>query len=449
MNIKAGGCAKLMMNLCVAALMCVLACSCSDDVPTPAGAGGDDAQGALRFSIGPGGNSRLAYDGEYSTIFSEGEAVGCVIAQKDASGNYSYKTNTLWHYRNGVLVLDSLMLYKKVKIEHNQWWIEEKEMWVNCAETDPDNKLIKRTNVGAEDGLLTLLDTSMDYAFFFYYPYVTDDIVKRNISESVSKWTSDKEFYRSLDYPNWATNATLTFNSNDWGGTATLSAQSNNQTIEYLKRYLFVGSIGATYSNGDWQTPPVYAWTAVPSFVNRTQTSAKQIGNSDFLWVAYTADQRGKGNINTATATYTVGLTFKKKTAVIEVDCDAPLSDVEFVSSTGVLTGTCINLQTGVRVPYEPGSDYYAKRQNITTTGVMLPHRLADGRYRLIFTPQETFDCDLKFTLDGTQYTVALEENIDALQEGKIYIIHINRAGKCTLVINDWKQGYSGMLEEA
>jgi len=449
MNIN-GGCAMLIKYMCAAVLLCTLTFSCTDEVPAPAdSAGGESGQGTLRFSIGQSGNSRLGYDGEYSTVFSDGDAVGCVIAQKDASGNYTYKNNTLWHYRDGVLVLDSLMLYKKVKIVHNQWWTEEKEMWVNCPLSDPDNKLIKRTNADSEDGLLTLLDTSMDYAFFFYYPYVTDDVVKRNISAAVGKWNSDTEFYRSLDYPNWATNATLTFQNNDWGGTNTLSTQSTSPTDEYFRRYIFVGSIGATYSNGDWQTPVVYAWTACPCFVNRTQTSARQIGNSDFLWVAYTTDQKGKGNINAATATYTVGLTFKKKTAVIEVDCDAPLSDVEFVSSTGVITGTFINLQTGVRSPYETTTDYETKKKNCINTGTMLPYVLPDGRYRLILPPQDKFDCDLNFTLNGTTYTVALEDNIDALQEGKIYIIHINRAGKCTLEINDWKQGYSGMLEEA
>jgi len=426
--------------------LCIPMMACTDESDA------DDFRpgaGSLKFSVAAGAQSRVAYEGEYSTAFEDGDVVGCVIAGKNADGSFAYKTNTCWHYNAGVLVLDSLTVPKMVRVypnPDNKYWYYEETRAVNCHYTDELNTWITRSNPGSEDGQLTLMDKSLDYAFFFYYPYITDDAVTKNISNAIGAWTSGTPFCEMLDYPNWATNETLVYENNAWGGTNTLSPSS---LTEYFKRYFFVGNLKDPAIQNQDNTLPKYEWTSFPSFVNRVQKSKKQFENSDFLWTSYTADKNGGGNINVHTATYPVSLVFRKKTAVIEVDCDTELSDVEFGSRSGVLLGSYIDLQTGVRSKYKYTYDDGTKEKNCSTTAALLPRRLADGRYRLILPPQDNFDCDLNFTLNGNRYSIALEDNIEALQEGKIYIIHIDKAGSCTLKINDWESGYLGTLDEA
>ncbi len=426
MNIKIAG---------ICAGLCLITLSCGDEPASEAPSSG----GELRFTVSSP-RSRLAYEGLYSTLFEDNDTIGCVIAQKNADGSYSYKGNSCWHYKSGVLVLDRIEIRKTFP---NQWPSEKNVM---CPYTDADNTLISRTTEQAEDGYLTLKDSSINYAFFFYYPYVNYYAIYENISNAIDTYEAynSTPFYHLLEYPNWATNEDLS-TTNQWGGKDELNKY---KIKDYYLRYYFCGDLAEnTVIEASWSANvSKYGWTEWPCFVNRVQTNKRQIENSDFLWIAYTSDKKGKGDINATTATYEVDLEFKKKTAVIEVDCDAPLSEVTFQGSD-VLTGTHINLQTGTRSTYT-NSNESDKQKNRSTSGKFFPYRLSDSRYRLILPPQETFDCDLNFTLGGKAYTVALEENLTKLEEGKIYIIHINKAGGCTLKINDWSTGSLGVLEE-
>ena len=59
---------------------------------------------------------------------------------------------------------------------------------------------------------------------------------------------------------------------------------------------------------------------------------------------------------------------------------------------------------------------------------------------------QDNFDCDLCFNIGENAYNIALEQNITELKENHLYIIHINKAGECTIKINDWQDDGSGVI---
>lgn len=102
--------------------------------------------GSLQFRIISSVDTKISYPSEYETIFTPGDEVGCVIASKDGD-NYTFAENIKWTYKqgdnSGVLMLAA-----------NSGRIQ--------AVSDQEK---------AEQGYVELTDQSMNYAFFFYYPY--------------------------------------------------------------------------------------------------------------------------------------------------------------------------------------------------------------------------------------------------------------------------------------
>ena len=261
---------------------------------------------------------------------------------------------------------------------------------------DPD-----KTQQMSDEGYVQLLG-DYNYAFFFYYPYV------ENLDET---------------YPN--------------------KIERGNTT--YLADKLTEGN-----------------WTSYPMFVNtdytdttpddgKDQTKLK-LNHSDHLWVGYTADN---GNpINKENATHPVNLTFEKKTATIEIHCDIAegysIENVS-VSSPSIVRGVKLDLSTGDQTKY---TDNANALYDGTITPGLINTTGKERVYRMMLPAQTINEWYLKATLKGgdiaelTEYTLPLEEKLSVLEEGKLYILHIAKAGHGYIIINDWNNGGASDLIE-
>lgn len=109
----------------------------------------DNEEGeGLQFVIKPAMGTKVIYDGLHSA-FENGEAIGCVIAEKSGA-SVNYKVNTKWEFDNNVLMLQSDI--PEVIRRHS-------------------------TPEKAEEGYVELLDGDMSYMFFFYYPFLDDAVL--------------------------------------------------------------------------------------------------------------------------------------------------------------------------------------------------------------------------------------------------------------------------------
>lgn len=259
---------------------------------------------------------------------------------------------------------------------------------------DPD-----KTQQMSDEGYVQLLG-DYNYAFFFYYPYV------ENLDET---------------YPR----------KDEW-----------NYFAAKLDQY-----------GGNWTSYPMFVHTdytdATPDD-GKDQTKLK-LNHSDHLWVGYTADN---GNpINKENATHPVDLTFEKKTATIEIHCDmADGYSIEniSVSSPSIVRGVNLDLSTGLQTKSDNANALYEGTITpglINTTG-------KERVYRMMLPAQTINEWYLKATLKGgdiaepTEYKLPLEEKLSVLEEGKLYILHIAKAGHGYIIINDWKNGGASDLIE-
>lgn len=130
--------------------------------------------GSLQFRIISSVDTKISYPSEYETIFTPGDEVGCVIASKDGE-NYTFAENIKWTYKqgdnSGVLMLAA-----------NSGKIQE----VSDQEK-------------AEQGYVELTDQSMNYAFFFYYPY-SDSVNSLSHVVSASTDQSDADVLYASDF---------------------------------------------------------------------------------------------------------------------------------------------------------------------------------------------------------------------------------------------------------
>lgn len=315
----------------------------------------DEGEG-LRFVIKPSFGTKVVYDGIHSA-FENGEAIGCVIAEKTGSGPV-FKTNTKWVFMNNVLMLQ-----------------------------DDVTAIIQKhsTPEKAEDGYIELLDGNMSYLFYFYYPYIDGSVLD--------------ETYPMV-----------------WG----------NHLV---------------------QTPSSSNWRSLPLFVNLDQSSKATLNNSDFLWVGYTSDMKTSADIRKSNATYPVNLEFTKKTATIDVICDAALEDVKITGRSDyqvVTRGTMIDLTTGLMSPYtSSGSLQYDNRQLNSSHSGITPYSYGDA-YRFLLPEQNNFGANLSFRLNGVGYDADLTR-ISSLQAGKRYVIYV-MSDDGSVIINDWEEDYVGDL---
>lgn len=315
----------------------------------------DDGEG-LQFVITPSMGTKVVYDGIHSA-FENGEAIGCVVAEK-TSGGPVFLTNTKWVFRNNVLMLQNDIA--SVIRKHS-------------------------TAEKAEEGYVELLDGDMAYMFFFYYPYIDAGVLDET-------------------YP----------------------MAGGNHLV---------------------QTPSSSNWKSFPLFVNIDQSSKSTLNHSDFLWVGYTSDMKTSADIRKSNATYPVSLEFSKKTATVDVICDAALEDVKITGRSNyqvVTRGCMIDLTTGLISPYtSSGSLQYDNRQINSSHSGLVPYSYGDA-YRFLLPEQASFGGNLSFRLNGMNYDADLTR-ITSLQAGKRYVIYI-MSDDGSVIINDWEEDYVGDL---
>ncbi|MBQ8855778.1 MAG: IPT/TIG domain-containing protein [Bacteroidales bacterium] len=264
---------------------------------------------------------------------------------------------------------------------------------------DPENE--EKSRQMSDEGYVQLLG-DYNYAFFFYYPYVE---------------TLDET------YPNKI----------EWGNTT------------YLADKL---------TDGNWTSYPMFVntdYTDTTPDDGKDQTKLK-LNHSDHLWVGYTADN---GNpINKENATHPVDLTFKKKTATIEIHCDIAdgysIENVS-VSSPSIVRGVKLDLSTGDQTKY---TDNANALYDGTITPGLINTTGKERVYRMMLPAQTISEWNLNATLKGgeiaelTEFTLPLEEKLSVLEEGKLYILHIAKAGHGYIIINDWNNGGASDLIE-
>lgn len=426
-------------RLCLCALVLALA-GCNDhelpDAPSPS-----TEPAGLRFAVTTmGATTRVSYDG-VGSMFEDNDTIGCVIT---IDGQYA--ANSAWHYcaSTGMLIFD----YYWGNITTFDEWNNQKIAWGHIYHNDENNEILFHTNPspnGDTDGFLKLKKTSSTYNFYFYYPYVANDVLYEGVVQAIDNCIeSTNPFYRILQQPNCGNNSGRNFVKDDWGNSDAFispgtNANNKSKIITYSQRYILTGEVKQQYDvSSDRITS--YTWTAYPCFVNHTQTSKAQINNSDFLWVS-------REGITSASS-QRVNLVFEKKTATIEIDSDIALTDVYLQSQGELRRGKQINLQTGELTDYAYSTEYNASMQQkniyFTNTEELLPYDNSNGNktnYRLVLPAQDAFPCTLHFTLDNVAREIDLSTNISQLEEGTLYIIHINRAGETTFEIVDWKYG--------
>lgn len=437
-------------KICIACLLLVVAlCACTDHALTDP----DDNTPAagLRFTVPAEANTRITYDGRFST-FEEGDEVGCIIATRPAESNdaFAYAAHAKWHYHNEVLLLDEVFTVGT--------WDWNSKKYTRTEVTD----LIQRLDATSESGYLKLPENdntkNIEYAFYFYYPYTDEVLLAEDVKKAIETYNADTStpFYRLLSYPNCATNENLTFKNQHNNG-VTLS-NGIDDVYAYCNLYSFTGistnsKDESSYSNLN------HSWLTYPCFVNHTQQTKAQLNNSDFLWIDCQTMRDGQTRITTDTGIAPIPLAFKKKTATIEVISEAELEDVYFQSEyNGLVRGMQINLQSGVLTSYDNITETSVQKTNQRYTGQFLPCDLATlttpvveeekgKKFRLTLAPQTAFNCNLVFKIDETtghdhiNHTIALGDRISQLREGYLYTIRINKKGDYSIVIQDWVFG--------
>lgn len=135
--------------------------------------------GSLQFRIISSVDTKISYPSEYETIFTPGDAVGCVIASKNEE-DYTFVENIKWTYKQGDNSGVLMLAANSGKIQ---------------AVSDPEK---------AEQGYVELTDQSMNYAFFFYYPY-SDSVnsLSHVVSASTDQYDADALYASDFIWTNY------------------------------------------------------------------------------------------------------------------------------------------------------------------------------------------------------------------------------------------------------
>lgn len=461
--IVTGFCALLLSVLCFSA------CSETEEVTLPAG----KEPASISFSVNDI-QTRLGYDFEH-TNFEDGEYIGCVIAEVNDDGSYTYLRNSAWTYRaaDNMLLFQYYWWYKTdgSNVSYGKVSSADKEAMGQYNPTENLDKIIVRENsLGGEHAskddayvyspyLANNSDKNLSkkLKFFFYYPYVDDEKLQ---NDYLNNKGGD---YKKLIFPNCATSETqLPANENsssEWNSgwnAITLTGEPANETSQSWS------SSNALFK---------YGWQEYPCFVNHTQGDIMEKGekndprllNSDFLW----AGLDGNESVD-ATTDRTFSLHFKKKTATILVYSETKLDDIYFIPSGAnkLRRGNQINLSTGELTNYpEPDNPYYSssiqqanryfKADEHIIPCYRGPH-VADGEdyyfYRLVLPAQENCDFKMHIKIPDTDIDkdidLSADNKLTELKEGYLYSIRISKVGDTVIYINDWKDGDGGELEE-
>lgn len=436
--------------------------ACTDTMGMP-----DDVSDIENITISFQANtpkSRAGYE-ELTSWFEKGDLIGCVIARKTGKGEdatYEYVAKSKWEYRK-----DGFLILKGLKNKNEN------------AEDIRTSKIICIDSKNNDDSYLKL-QQDYDYAFFFYYPYVDDEIVRTDFLTHGRENVVNP--YCSVFIPgdpNW----------------------DSYHEFNNIQKTMLVGEVAenAEYAVAHKNKLTRYSWTNYPVCISPRQNTKEKVNASDFMWVRYIIDQATmntvKDNITQKNANYKVDLEFKKKLAAIEVQSDMVISDVVFKRTqtymspivqckhidltTGKLENYAGYEQNGVGsyLPNTSGSvetwgpnainnwSYYLGLP--TLKGELLQRYCTyiseeykpfnysgNGKdYRMVFVPQEFISNqkDLGFSFkmpSGETKTIDLSTKLSLIEENKLYIIHIDRKSNIEIIINDWVTGTITDIEE-
>lgn len=434
-------------------LMLFLLGACSDELaPAPQT---EPENASLCFAV-KGSQTRLGYDYE-ATTFDNDETVGCVIAEVNSDGTYTYLRNSAWTYResDGMLIFQYYWGNKKT----GDYSYQYDKITSSDIEYDNENKYIMCDNCRTD--ITSTRDESYLYSpylaansdkkliFCFYYPYIDGELQTKEYEEIISS----SESYTSLKYPNCATSATVL-------PTAIVNNYYNWSQIT------LTGEVVASSTPAAYNAFAKYGWREYPCFVNHTQGAVTgttyndpRLHKSDFLWVA-------SPEIS-ATTQHTVNLTFLKKTATILVYSEVKLNDIYFTPNgeQTLLRGKQIDLLTGnlSDYTYNAGGSVQQKNMYFNPDEHIVPcYRGTDKEdgsteelhfYRLVLPAQA--DCRFKMHIDFTDNNTQVvrdinlsdDDKLTELKEGYMYSIRISKSGKTVIRINDWKDGGWAELE--
>lgn len=221
----------------------------------------------------PGATGGLVYDG-VSTQFTTGTLIGCVIAYKnaEAEGGYEYKANSCWTWHPEGLRLTKLFNADNAAIEINSdandilrhYTTEE---LAAAAVDDPEIATDPRSPY-----FLRLLDPTAEYAYFFYYPYVDEEILTKEYSGA------------AISYPNSS-------ESNNWG-------ISGNSVLEKINNHSLISPVAKNESDGNGNTSiKTSKWTEYPvgAMVDLTIGENNDcLNHSDFMYASVKETSKGK-----------------------------------------------------------------------------------------------------------------------------------------------------------
>lgn len=428
-------------------------------------------------AVKPGG---LTYDGVH-TQFTTGTLIGCVIAYKnaEAEGGYEYKANSCWAWHPEGLRLTKLFNADNAAIEINSdandilrhYTTEE---LAAAAVDDPEIATDPRSPY-----FLRLLDPTAEYAFFFYYPYVDEEILTAEIAPNLNstvkkKWENGVE----IEYTEYTYNLSRINCANSEESNTTPSEQVidlSNLTGELLNKKLFKYTISKNGNEGTASTIVTMPWTEYPvgAMINYSQGNpTERLNNSDFMYVSVKETPKGDP-VTKDNAKNEISVVMQKKMVTMDLYV---LTDVD-ETSLKLIPGPAnsvpsmkrlkrFNLLTG-----EFGEDFYYQdpwhgtdiEKNSRYATDVIPCKIGTATetingvatnynvFRVIMPPQSAseFRCSLSFKVKESDKTLTLNEmhqnsGIKSLQSGyhyKLRFTKLNEQFGFHLDIVNWEKG--------
>lgn len=463
-------------------VLSLMACSCSDEFEQDNPNTTPENGKRLCFTANSIPQSRVSHSG-YQSTFDNGDEIGCIILYRNKDGGEQAFVNSVWKYKNGVLILDSFIRDYKKHVS-DKWGNEcEADVYGRQPQEDckDDLRLICRDeNSDADSGYLTLLDENKEYEFYFYYPFIDSESMHNSLRDAGVVYTklSDKntptDFCNLISIPMVDVPSDLTFLK--YGSQInTLSPENENSRKDYMQTCSMIGPAYTEYrdpwnNGGSKDGLYNYSWTEYPAFVNTTQWTREQFESSDHLHTSYTVSVNG-GSITQASENKTVDLKFKRINAVVELQCEdaVPMESVWFDSQSGLHRGTCLNIKSGQTQQYEYKPDVWessSQQKGCVVKNPFRPLPMDEGypnhidvenpvlptgsyrNYRMILTAQSLDNFNLHVSIGGSPKVIALHNRIKRLEANHLYIIRLSKSGECTLLINDWENGGYEIIED-
>lgn len=402
----------------------------------------------------------LIYDGLH-TQFIDGSLLGCVIAYKDSSAEegYAYKANSCWTWHEEGLILTKLFDADNQQLDISDNTIIRHFTDEECAEIDKADDPLKSY-------FIKLLDPDAEYAFFFYYPYVDEEIMTKaftsSLGEKVNTWDPNCYSISSIPYPLTDYNDITKYNGE------VLSASDINSRA-------LIRPLGQMESVDDNTKLYRAAWTAYPVAThtdNSLGDKKARLHNVDFMYCKVTSTDESTP-ISAATAKSEIRVTMQKKLVTMDLYV---LQDV---------SGSSLKLRPGQSSDYTPAmrrikrfdlcqgrfiDDFAYNNDNIfnqnsrfstdiipckigTSSEMINGEPTAYDVYRVILPPQDAsqFRCSLTFKVkgDGNERELTLHDmhqnsGIKSLQEGHYYKLRFTKLNEqygFHLDIDDWEKG--------